>query len=127
MFENTLRLVEECDLTFLHVFPYSEREGTPAAKMPQVNPAVRKKRAAHLRALRTSQMEKFLAANVGREVEVLVEKDGLGRAENFASVQLDQILEVGTLALVRIGGVSGEVLTGTVLSGAVAEREVLRA
>ena len=127
MFENTVRLVEECNLTFLHVFPYSEREGTPAAKMPQVNPAIRKKRAARLRVLRSMQMEKFLAANIGREVEVLVEKDGLGRAENFASVRLDQTLEVGTLAVVRIDGVSGEVLSGTVLSGSLAEREELRA
>lgn len=127
MFENTLRLVEECGLTFLHIFPYSEREGTPAARMPQVNPAVRKKRAARLRALRQTQMERFLTTHVGRELEVLIEKDGTGRAEDFASVQLDQTLAAGTLAVVRITGVSGEALTGTALSGAFAEREELRA
>ncbi|MCB1682334.1 MAG: tRNA (N(6)-L-threonylcarbamoyladenosine(37)-C(2))-methylthiotransferase MtaB [Rhodospirillales bacterium] len=116
MFENTVRLVEECDLTFLHIFPYSERDGTPAVKMPQVSPAIRKKRAARLRALRETQMQAFLSANVGRETQVLVEKDGLGRAENFASVQFDKPLEVGSLAFVRIDGVSGDVLKGSVLS-----------
>lgn len=59
MFENTLRLVEECNLTFLHVFPYSSRPQTPAAKMPQVDLALRKERAARLRALGEKQVKNF--------------------------------------------------------------------
>ncbi len=114
MFANTVRLVEECDLTFLHIFPYSEREGTPAAKMPQVDPAVRKARAATLRKLRDVQMNRFLERHIGQTLEVLVEKDGLGRAADFASVTLDRAVEPGSLINVRITGTNGAVLTGEV-------------
>lgn len=115
MFENTVRLVEECGLTFLHIFPYSEREGTPAAKMPQVDPAVRKARAAKLRDLRDVQTRRFLERHVGQTLEVLIEKDGLGRAPDFASVMLDRALEPGTMADVRVTGVDGGILTGEVI------------
>lgn len=115
MFEKTLKLVEECDLTFLHIFPYSEREGTPAARMPQVNPAIRKKRAAQLRELKSLQIQKFLKANIGKEMRVLVEKDYMGRAENFASVHLDKALEAGTLATVKITSMKDDNLMGTVV------------
>lgn len=114
MFANTVRLVEECDLTFLHIFPYSEREGTPAAKMPQVDPAVRKARAATLRKLRDVQMNRFLERHIGQTLEVLVEKDGLGRAADFASVALDRAIEPGSLVDVKITGAVGGVLTGEV-------------
>lgn len=106
MFCNTLKIVEECDLTFLHVFPYSEREGTPAARMPQVPPAVRKERAARLRALGEEQMKKFLKQNANKVMQVIVEKDNFGRAENFAPVQIELIenqhLQPGALAAVEI-------------------------
>lgn len=115
MFANTVRLVEECDLTFLHIFPYSEREGTPAAKMPQVDPVVRKARAAKLRDLRDVQMGRFLGRHIGQTFEVLVEKDGLGRAADFASVTLDRAIEPGSLVDVKITGAVGGVLTGEVV------------
>lgn len=114
MFANTVRLVEECDLTFLHIFPYSEREGTPAAKMPQVDPAVRKARAAKLRDLRDAQMDRFLGRHLGQTLEVLIEKDGLGRAADFASVKLDRAIEPGSLVSVRVTGAEGGLLTGEV-------------
>ena len=116
MFRNTMDLVEECGLTFLHIFPYSERDGTPAAKMPQVEKPVRKERAAALRALKDAQMQKFLHENVGRETEILIEKDGLGRAENFASVKISGCLPVGALVKVKITGVDGDHLSADVLT-----------
>lgn len=101
MFDNTLRLVEEAGLTYLHVFPYSEREGTPAAKMPQVDKALRKERAARLRELGTQQEEKLYASCVGKQVGLLMEKDGVGRSEQFVPVACAQ-MEAGMLADVSI-------------------------
>lgn len=97
MFANTLKIVEDCDLTFLHVFPYSEREGTPAARMPQVAPALRKERAARLRALGDRQLEKFMKARVGDKCQVIVEQSGVGRSEHFAEIHLDFLAEQGEL------------------------------
>lgn len=88
MFQNTLDLVEEMGLTYLHVFPYSERPGTPAARMPQVEPAIRKERAARLRELGDAQVQRFLGSRVGKRVSVLVEKDGQGRCEHYAPIKL---------------------------------------
>ena len=106
MFQNSLNIVEECDLTFLHVFPYSEREGTPAAKMPQVDGKERKERASRLRRLGEKQIQKFLHRNKGKNVSVLVEKNGMARAENFAPIQLDSDVSAG--ALVEVSTVSVE-------------------
>lgn len=116
MFENTLALVEECDLTFLHVFPYSERPGTPAAKMPPVDKPVRKERAARLRALGEQQKERFLQRNLHKELSVVVEKDNIGRAENFAEVQLDCDLAPGQLAAVKTIAIENGRLLGQALS-----------
>lgn len=102
MFKNSLRIVEECDITYLHVFPYSERDGTPAARIPnQVHVPVRKERAAALRALGEKQVESLLRRNAGKDFNVLVEKGAVGRAENFLSVILPQDLPVGSLVNVR--------------------------
>lgn len=98
MFRNTLDIVEECDLTFLHVFPYSEREGTPAARIPnQVPVPVRKERAARLRELGEIQTKKFNQDQVGKTVEALIEKGGKARSENFALLQVDDNLETGSV------------------------------
>jgi len=112
MFQNTLNIVEECDLTFLHVFPYSEREGTPAARMPQVAPPLRKERAARLRAKGESQMARFLSRHVGQDRTVIVEQGDMGRTEHFAQVRLDRTLTPGQLARVRTTGVAGDCLIG---------------
>ena len=90
-FENSLKLVTDCDLTWLHVFPYSKREGTPAAKIPtQVNGTIIKERAARLRAAGDAQVERHLAAYLGREHRILMENPTMGRTEHFAEVRFHQ-------------------------------------
>ncbi len=115
MFENTMRIVEECDLTFLHVFPYSEREGTPAAKMPQVPHEARKERAARLRELGRRQMQKFLQNHAGKEYEVIVEQNNTGRTPHFAQVRLDQNQVAGRLIRAKTIEVEGDYLTGEII------------
>ncbi|MCB1562774.1 MAG: tRNA (N(6)-L-threonylcarbamoyladenosine(37)-C(2))-methylthiotransferase MtaB [Alphaproteobacteria bacterium] len=113
MFQNTLDLVEECSLSFLHVFPYSERDGTPAAKMPQVESGARKERAARLRALGDRQLDIFLNKNINKEMEVIVEKGNIGRAENFSAVRLDRSdIPAGSLIRIRTIGVEKGALIG---------------
>ncbi|MCD7058385.1 tRNA (N(6)-L-threonylcarbamoyladenosine(37)-C(2))-methylthiotransferase MtaB [Pelagibacterium xiamenense] len=87
MFENTLDFVTEADLTYLHVFPFSPREGTPAAKMPQVAKRVARERAARLRAVGESQFQKLCASRIGMTETVLIERDGVGRTEQFVPVR----------------------------------------
>lgn len=106
-FANTLNLVSEAGLVWLHVFPYSARVGTPAARMPQVPMPVRRERAARLRAAGGKALRDRLSGQIGRVAEVLVERDGLGRAEDYAEVVLPVGL-AGPLAKVRIVGVDGE-------------------
>ncbi|MFH1794379.1 MAG: tRNA (N(6)-L-threonylcarbamoyladenosine(37)-C(2))-methylthiotransferase MtaB [Pseudomonadota bacterium] len=88
MFENSLRIVEECGLTHLHVFPFSPREGTPAARMPPVRRDVVKARAARLRAAGEAAHARHLSALVGTTQSVLVERDGIGRTEGFTLVAI---------------------------------------
>lgn len=113
MFQNTLTLVEECELTWLHVFPYSARSGTPAAKMPQVPMPVRKERAARLRAL-GEKMEERLAARLHHQtVELLMETETLGRSREYAEVTVNKKMPVGVLMQARVtgfvsGGLSGQ-------------------
>ena len=112
MFENSLRIVEECGLTNLHVFPFSPREGTPAAKMPQLDRALIKARAARLRAAGDAAYLEHLQSVTGRRERVLIEKPGLGRTEGFTLVKLDGGV-AGTIVEVDIHGHDGSMLTGT--------------
>ena len=112
MFRNTLDLVAECDLAFLHVFPYSARKGTPAARMPQVPVGLRRRRAADLRAAGERQLACFLQSQVGSEVAVLVEKAGEGRSEHYAPVKLDMGVEAGRIVRARVLGVEAGRLIG---------------
>jgi threonylcarbamoyladenosine tRNA methylthiotransferase MtaB len=89
MFENSLDIVEKCGLTYLHVFPYSPREGTPAARMPQVRREIVKERAARLRAAGERAYARHLASLAGTAQSVLIEREGLGRAEGFTLTALD--------------------------------------
>jgi len=89
MFENSLRIVEECGLTHLHVFPYSPREGTPAARMPQVRREIVKQRAARLRAAGELAYARHLDSLAGTRQSVLVEREGLGRTEGFTLTSID--------------------------------------
>ncbi len=96
MFENTLRLVEEADLTYLHVFPYSARKGTPAARMPQLSKAVAKERAARLRDAGDLALSRFLGRELGRSATLLVEQSRGGHTETFAPFRF---AEAGALPL----------------------------
>ena len=86
MFERSRDLVEECGLTFLHVFPYSKRPGTPAARMPQVSGEVIRDRAKRLRTMGEAALQKRLASEVGSTREVLIESGTQGRTEHFMPV-----------------------------------------
>lgn len=89
MFENTRMLISQAQIQYLHVFPYSERDGTPAARMPQVPPVVRKKRAALLRAEGKKELLKFFEHNIGSKTKLLVEKNNVAHTENFIPVKLE--------------------------------------
>jgi threonylcarbamoyladenosine tRNA methylthiotransferase MtaB len=106
MFENTLNLVEEAGLTYLHVFPYSEREGTPAAKMPQVPTALRKERAARLREKGAQMEARFYASCVGNTYSAIVEKENAARTEHFAIATFEGVAPVGSIAKIRVDGAS---------------------
>jgi threonylcarbamoyladenosine tRNA methylthiotransferase MtaB len=111
MFENSLRLVEECGLTWLHVFPYSARAGTPAARMPQVAAAVAKERAGRLRALGAERVAAHLAGMVGQRARLLMERPDLGRTEGFAPTRVPGgAAEPGSLIETRITGHDGTTL-----------------
>ncbi|MDJ0859064.1 MAG: tRNA (N(6)-L-threonylcarbamoyladenosine(37)-C(2))-methylthiotransferase MtaB [Dinoroseobacter sp.] len=110
MFENSLRLVEDCDLTWLHVFPYSPRKGTPAARMPQVAGAAIKDRAARLRAAGSAQVARHLDAQVGRAHKVLLEGPTLGRTEQFTEVRFASEQPEGQIVEVAIRGHDGRQL-----------------
>lgn len=110
MFSRSLDLVEECGLTFLHVFPYSPRPGTPAAKMPQVAGALIKERAKRLRAAGEVALRKRLQAEIGATRDVLIESEGQGRTEHYLPVAIAGE-RVGTVVPLVIGGSDDERLT----------------
>ncbi|WP_300443118.1 tRNA (N(6)-L-threonylcarbamoyladenosine(37)-C(2))-methylthiotransferase MtaB [uncultured Mameliella sp.] len=111
-FENSLRLVSDCDLTWLHVFPYSARPGTPAARIPQqINGTVIKERAARLRAAGETQVQAHLAAQTGRDHAVLMEAPDMGRTEQFTEVRFAASQPVGQIVPARITGFDGQQLT----------------
>lgn len=110
MFSRSLDLVEECGLTFLHVFPYSPRPGTPAARMPQVAGGAIKERAKRLRAAGEAALRRRLQAEIGATREVLIESEGQGRTEHYLPVAIAGA-EVGSVMRLRIAGNDGERLT----------------
>ena len=103
-FQQSLELVDDCGLTWLHVFPYSERPGTPAARMPQVPVAVRKERAARLRATGEQAVEAYLKSMSGRSISVLAEKADIGRSEHFAMVRFAEAQTPGQVLRARVLG-----------------------
>lgn len=110
MFENSLKLVRECDLTWLHVFPYSKRDGTPAARMPSVNGKSIKERAAKLRDAGAQQVQKHLAAQIGQTHAVLLENPLMGRTPQFAEVSFSTPQLEGAIVNAVITGHSGSQL-----------------
>ena len=107
MFDNTLALVEEAGLSFLHVFPYSPRPGTPAARMPQLDRRTVKARAERLRAAGDAALARHLDRRVGRTVQALVERPGLGRAPDFTEIAFDGAAEPGTIVPLVLTGHDG--------------------
>lgn len=104
MFENSLGLVEACGLTWLHVFPFSARPGTPAARMPAVNGMDVKRRAARLRAAGDKQVKTHVAAQVGKTHRILMESPLMGRTEQFAEVTFDTPQPEGQIVSATIKG-----------------------
>ncbi len=111
MAENSLRLVEECDIVMGHIFPFSPKRGTPAARMPQIPPVIAKERARKLREACARRRAGWLERLTGTRQRVLVEKDGFGHAENFAPVRLEAG-DAGEIVDVRITGAENGMLTG---------------
>jgi threonylcarbamoyladenosine tRNA methylthiotransferase MtaB len=115
MFANTMKLVEECHLDFLHVFPFSPRPGTPAARMAQLPRATIKARAARLRYKGQQRREAFYAREQDQTRQVLVEENRHGHTEHFASVTLDRDMPPATLVSTRISGYDDRGLHGEVI------------
>ena len=111
MFENSLSLVDEAGLSRLHVFGYSPRPGTPAARMPQLPGAVVKQRSARLRRKGEAALAARLSAMIGSRHTVLMERGGIGRTPCFTPVQIGNVAH-GTFLEARITGLGGEQLTG---------------
>ena len=111
MFENSLKLIEECGLTWLHVFPYSVRQGTPAARMPQVGGKHIKRRAAELRAAGAQQVQRHLWEQNGATHHILMESSRMGRTEQFTEVTLSSDQPEGKIITAQITGISGQALT----------------
>ncbi len=118
MFERSLDIVDACGLTYLHVFPFSARRGTPAARMPQLGRAVAKARAQRLRGKGDEVLAAYLAGQVGRETDVLMERSGLGRTPGFAEVVLAAGADVpaGSLVRARVTRSDGRRLQGEPLA-----------
>ena len=110
-FENTCALIGEAGLTYLHVFPYSIRPGTPAAKMPQVNGAAIKARAARLREIGRGALARQLQSYVGTTADVLVEQ-GQGRSAHYAPVRMTRVHTPGEIVTMRITGADADALIG---------------
>lgn len=102
LFAETLAFVAEAEIPFLHVFPYSERPGTPAARMPAVGVAIRRERASRLRVAGQAQAARFFAAQMGAEISVLAESDATGHSEHFAPVRI--AAKPGSLLRARVIG-----------------------
>ena len=102
MFENSMQLVNECDLTWLHIFPYSPRQGTPASRMPQVNGIKIKERAKLLRNLGATQVSKYLNSQIGKYHNILMESESMGRTEQFAEVDFQNPQQPGEITFAKI-------------------------
>ncbi|HJP23536.1 MAG TPA: tRNA (N(6)-L-threonylcarbamoyladenosine(37)-C(2))-methylthiotransferase MtaB [Alphaproteobacteria bacterium] len=116
-FAATAALIEDCDLTYLHVFPYSARPGTAAARMPQLPAAICKQRAAVLRELGEVALAAYLRGRLGSRQRVLVEDGRSGRTESYAAVTLDRSdLSPGSIVETRVTGTDGKTLTAEVVT-----------
>ena len=115
MFHNTIKLVEECNISFLHVFPFSPREGTPASRMPQLNREIIKKRAKILRELGNEQILKYYNKLENTEINLIVESESRGRSDGFARVNLNQNYGNGNLIKMLVTGSDSSGLNGNII------------
>ncbi len=106
MFENSMKIVDECGLTYLHVFPYSQRPGTPAAKMPAVEQSTVKRRAALLRTKGEERQSAFMASQMGATRDVLIETPSQGRTEHFALAKFETVMVPGALITAQVKSVT---------------------
>ena len=102
MFENSMKTVDECGLTYLHVFPYSPRPGTPAAKMPAVDQTIIKRRAAMLRAKGEIRQSDFMASQKGAVRDVLIETPSQGRTQHFALAKFETAMVPGAIVKAHV-------------------------
>jgi threonylcarbamoyladenosine tRNA methylthiotransferase MtaB len=104
MFANSLKIVDDCGLTYLHVFPFSPRPGTPAERMPQLEKSIIKERAAELRRKGEARLDQFLAAEIGATRQVLIETEAMGRTEHFAQVKFESRMAPGAIVTAQVTG-----------------------
>jgi threonylcarbamoyladenosine tRNA methylthiotransferase MtaB len=112
MFRRSLDIIEECGIAFLHAFPYSPRPGTPAARMPQLDSAIVRERAARLRAAGAAALQTEFGRRIGSESKVLIERPGIGRADFYAPVECPDTLPVGAIQGIRFTAANGRQLVG---------------
>jgi threonylcarbamoyladenosine tRNA methylthiotransferase MtaB len=115
MFANSIALVEQAGLAFLHVFPFSPRPGTPAARMPQLERGLIKQRAAKLREAGDKALIRHLAAQVGRQLQGLVERPGTARAEDFSEIHFDGMADPGQVIALLVTGHTEKHLTASLV------------
>ena len=102
-FQNSLNLIKEAKLIFCHIFPYSPKEGTPASKLPQINGTIVKERAKLLRQAGEEELNKYQQKQVGKKLKVLVEKNGIGKTENFLDAKVGVDFKVGDIVDIVFG------------------------
>ena len=114
MFKDTLDLVDQCHLTHLHVFPYSPRINTPAARMPQVDKSIIKDRANTLRQMRMEKIKKHLTKKIGEKDLILIEKvqneNSIGKDQNFFNVIVNEKIKEGDIVTCEYTGVNNDML-----------------
>ena len=115
MFLNSVRLIDECNITFLHVFPFSPRDGTPAARMPQLDREIIKKRAKILRNIGERKITEHYDKLKNKEINLIVESQNQGRSDTFAKVFLDDSFEAGTIIKMLVTGKRQEGLIGNII------------
>ncbi|KJV55506.1 radical SAM methylthiotransferase, MiaB/RimO family protein [Orientia chuto str. Dubai] len=116
MFNNSLHLITETGLQYLHVFPYSERENTPASKMPKVKKYIRKKRAQLLRDEGKKQLHLFFQQQVGKIVKVLTEKEQFGHSENFIPTYITTKQKIGEIVNVKLTNINNDNMIGEIVN-----------
>ena len=119
MFEDTIHLIKKCNLTHLHVFPFSARNSTPASRMPQIPKNIIKKRAKILRELGELYLRKYLRSQIGKKTRVLIEqiKDqvSMGKSQHFTKIEISEVLNKGSIVNCIITDVYENTLRATLI------------